>query len=141
MKTLLIKWFTAFNACLIRLTRGALGSQLGTQTILLLHNVGRKSGKEYVTPIAYFYLDGIYFVVASNWGRETNAAWYHNLRTQPRTLIEVKGQKIPVKAHEAQGREYARLWTYAVEQHPPYLDYQKMTTRQIPIVVLEPVKD
>jgi deazaflavin-dependent oxidoreductase (nitroreductase family) len=140
MKTLLIRGFTAFNAFLIRVSGGRLGSQLGSQTILLLHSVGRKSGKAYVTPIAYFQVDEVYFVVASNWGRETNAAWYHNLRANPRTKIEVRGQEIPVMAHDAQGREYVRLWKYAFEHHPPYLDYQKMTTRQIPIVVLEPVK-
>jgi deazaflavin-dependent oxidoreductase (nitroreductase family) len=140
MKINLIKWFTAFNAFLIRVSGGRLGSQLGSQKILLLHSLGRKSGKEYMTPIAYFQLDEIYFVVASNWGREANAAWYHNLRAHPQTVIEVKGQTIPVLAHVAEGREYARLWTYAVEQHPPYLDYQKMTSRQIPIVVFAPVK-
>jgi F420H(2)-dependent quinone reductase len=140
MKDLLIKWFMAFNAFLIRVSGGAIGSKLGTQTILLLHNVGRKSGKHYITPIAYFYLDGIYFVVASNWGRDANAAWYHNLRANPRTRIEVNGKEIPVIARDAQGREYVELWKYAVEHHPPYLEYQKMTTRQIPIVVFEPVK-
>jgi F420H(2)-dependent quinone reductase len=140
MKNLLIKWFMAFNAFLIRVSRGKLGSQLGTQSILLLHSLGRKSGRQYVTPIAYFCLDGIYFVVASNWGKDANAAWYHNLRAQPQATIEVKGQEIPVIAHDAQGREYARLWQYAVEHHPTYLEYQKMTKRQIPIVVFEPVK-
>ena len=117
-----------------------MGRQLGSQTILLLHSVGRKSGKAYVTPVAYFYVDDLYFMVASNWGRDANAAWYHNLRANPRTRIEVKGREIPVVAHDAQGREYARLWKYAVEHHPPYQEYQKMTTRQIPIVVLKPVK-
>ena len=82
-------------------------------------------------------MDDIYFVVASNWGRDTNAAWYHNLRANPQTSIDVQGKEIAVLAHDAQGREYARLWKYAVEHHPPYLDYQKKTTRKIPIVVFE----
>ena len=140
MKNLLIRWFSAFNAFLIRVSKGTIGSRLGTQTILLLHSVGRKSGKHYITPIAYFYLDGIYFVVASNWGKGTNAAWYHNLRANPRARIDVNGEEIPVIARDAQGREYVELWKYAVEHHPPYLEYQKKTKRQIPIVVFEPVK-
>jgi F420H(2)-dependent quinone reductase len=140
MKNILIRWFTNFNAFLIRVSGGAIGGKLGTQTILLLHSVGRKSGKQYITPIAYFHLDNLYFVVASNWGRDVNAAWYHNLRANPQAKIEVAGKEIPVIAHDAQGREYVELWKYAIEHHPPYLEYQKMTKRQIPIVVLEPVK-
>jgi deazaflavin-dependent oxidoreductase (nitroreductase family) len=138
MKDSLIKWFTAFNAYLIRVSHGKIGTKLGTQSILLLHHVGRKSGKGYVTPIAYFSLDGFYFVVASNWGKDFNAAWFHNLSAFPRALIEVKGTTIPVETSEAQGDEYNRLWNFAVEHHPPYLDYQKMTKRHIPIVIFKP---
>jgi deazaflavin-dependent oxidoreductase (nitroreductase family) len=141
MKNLLIKWFTAFNALLIRVSGGMLGSKLGTQDILLLHHFGRKSGKEYITPIAYFFLDGFYFVIGSNWGRDTNAAWYHNLRASPRALIEVKGKKISVDAREAHDDEYNRLWKFALERHPPYLDYQKMTKRHIPIMIMIPVNE
>jgi deazaflavin-dependent oxidoreductase (nitroreductase family) len=140
MKTLLIKWFTAFNAFLIRISGGKVGGKLGSQTILLLHSVGRKSGKHYTTPIAYFQVDEIYFVIASNWGRDANAAWYFNLQANPSTSIEVDGKNIPVLARDAQGQEYTRLWKYAVEHHPPYQDYKKMTRREIPIVVFEPVK-
>jgi deazaflavin-dependent oxidoreductase (nitroreductase family) len=102
--------------------------------------VGRKSGQLYVTPIAYFYLNGYYFVVASNWGKDANAGWYHNLRANPRVRIDVDGRELDVTARVAQGREYAQLWTHAVERHPPYAEYQKKTKRQIPIVIFEPVK-
>ncbi len=128
------------NAFLIRVSGGRIGSKLGSQTILLLHHTGRKSGRSYLTPIAYFYREGVYLLVASNWGREQQADWFLNLRAHPRAEIEVKGKSIPVVAHEAQGEEYADLWTFATEKHPPYLAYQKRTTRQIPIVVLEPVE-
>jgi len=139
MKNQFIKWFMALNTFFIRASGGRLGAKLGTQAILLLHHVGRKSGKKYITPIAYFYLDEFYFVVASNWGKDVNAAWYHNLIAFPRTLIEVKGKTIPVEAREARGDEYDRLWKYALERHPPYLDYQKTAKRKIPIIILIPV--
>jgi deazaflavin-dependent oxidoreductase (nitroreductase family) len=129
----------ALNTFFIRASGGRLGANLGTQTILLLHHVGRKSGKSYITPIAYFFLDGFYFVVASNWGKDVNAAWYHNLFALPRTLIEVKGKTIPVEVRETRGDEYDRLWKYAVERHRPYLDYQRMTKRIIPIIILIPI--
>jgi deazaflavin-dependent oxidoreductase (nitroreductase family) len=139
MKNLWIKSFMAINTFLIRASGGRLASRLGTQTILLLHTTGRRSGKKTVTPIAYFYLDDVFFVVASNWGKDLNAAWYHNLMANPRAGIEVNGKLISVLAREALDDEYARLWKYATEHHPPYLDYQKMTTRRIPIIVLVPI--
>jgi len=129
----------AINTFAIRVSRGRIGSQLGTQAILLLHSRGKISGKQHITPIAYFQIEGYYFLVGSNWGREQNAGWYHNLMMEPRTIVEVKGEKIPVEASPAVGQEYDRLWNYAIEHHPPYLHYQEMTKRHIPIVVLKPV--
>jgi F420H(2)-dependent quinone reductase len=140
MKDIFIKWFMALNTFLIRISGGRIGSNLGKQTILLLHSVGRKSGKPYVTPIAYFQHDGYYLIVASNWGKDEQADWFLNLKKQPHTTIEIKGRTIPVETHEAQGDEYARLWKFATEKHPPYLNYQNMTTRHIPIVILQPKK-
>ena len=139
MKDIFIKWFMALNTFLIHISNGRMGSKLGTQTILLLHTVGRKSGKQHETPIAYFYHEGQYLIVASNWGKDKQADWFLNLKEQPRTVIEVRGQSIPVEAYEAEGDEYARLWKFATEKHPPFLNYQSMTARHIPIMVLQPM--
>ena len=128
----------ALNTFAIRVSRGRLGSQLGTQTILLLHTVGRRSGRRFVTPIAYFHTNGYYFLVGSNWGKPRQADWYHNVLAGPHTTIEVKGRKISVEARQAEGQEYERLWNYAIEHHPPYLHYKEMTKRHIPIIVLQP---
>ncbi len=141
MDGLSLKIFMAMNTFAIRLSRGRIGSQLGTQTILLLHTTGRHSGRKFVTPIAYFFTEGVYFLVGSNWGKPRQAAWYYNLLAQPQTTIEVRGKNIHVESHVAQGAEYDRLWQYAVEHHPPYLHYQEMTSRHIPIVVMEPVTE
>jgi deazaflavin-dependent oxidoreductase (nitroreductase family) len=139
MNKTFLKLFMATNVLVIRVSRGRLGSQLGTQTIMLLHSTGRKSGREFVTPIAYFHTEGFYFLVGSNWGKEQNANWFYNLMAQPRTVIEVKGKKILVEAHQAEGVEYERLWKYAIDHHPAYLHYKEMTSRHIPIVVLQPI--
>jgi deazaflavin-dependent oxidoreductase (nitroreductase family) len=139
MDGLPLKIFMAMNIFAIRISRGRIGSQLGTQTILLLHSEGKRSGRHYITPIAYFFVDGYYFLVGSNWGKERNAGWYHNLLAQPRTTIEVRGKIIPVNARPAEGLEYDFLWKYAIDHHPPYLHYKEMTNRHIPIMVLTPV--
>jgi deazaflavin-dependent oxidoreductase (nitroreductase family) len=139
MNKIFLKTFMALNTFAIRISRGRIGSQLGTQDILLLHSLGQKSGRQHVTPIAYFQTEGFYFLVGSNWGKPQNAAWFHNLLAQPRTIVEVKGKRIPVEASQAYGQDYARLWEYAIQHHPPYLHYQEMTRRHIPIMILKPV--
>ncbi len=139
MKDFFIKLFMGINAFLIRLTNGRIGGKLGTQTILLLETTGRKSGQPRVVPIAYFFHEGKYLIVASNWGKEKQAAWYLNLKKNPRATLTVSGKKIPVESHEAQGGEYDRLWKFATERNPPYSEYQKMTTRKIPIMVFQPI--
>jgi F420H(2)-dependent quinone reductase len=138
MNDTFIKWFMDINAFFLRISRGRIGSRLGTQTILLLETTGRKSGQPRVIPIAYFFHEGIYLIVASNWGKDKNADWYLNLQKQSRATLQVNGKKIPVEAHDAQGEEYERLWKFATEKHPPYLHYKEMTTRHIPIVVFQP---
>ena len=139
MKDFFIKLFMDVNAFLIRTTNGRIGSKLGKQTILLLETIGRKSGQPRVIPIAYFFHEGKYLIVESNWGKDKHAIWYLNLKKTPRATLTVNGKKIPAEAYEAQGDEYARLWKFATECHPPYLDYQEMTSRQIPIVVFQPI--
>lgn len=139
MKNNLIKWFMKINAFLIHISRGWIGSNLGTQTILLLETIGRKTGQPRVIPIAYFLHEGRYLIVASNWGKDHEADWYLNLLKTPRAKLTVHGKTLPVEAHPAQGDEYARLWAFATQKHPPYLNYQKMTSRHIPIVVFQPI--
>ena len=137
MKDTFIKWFMDINAFLLRISKGRIGSKLGTQTILLLETIGRKTGQPRVIPIAYFFHEGKYLIVESNWGKDKHADWYLNLLKNPRAKLVVNGKPIPVEAHDTQGDEYARLWKFATERHPPYLNYQKMTSRHIPIVVFE----
>ena len=139
MKDIFIKWFMALNSLLLRVSRGRIGSRLGTQTILILHTIGRKSGQDRAIPIAYFAYEGRYLIVASNWGKDRQADWYLNLKKDPHARLEINGKTIAVIAREAQGEEYERLWKFATERNPPYLEYQKMATRHIPIMVFERV--
>lgn len=140
MKDFFIKLFMDFNTFLLRFSRGRIGSNLGTQTILLLETIGRKTGQPREIPIAYFFHEGKYLIVESNWGKDKHADWYLNLLKNPRANLTVKGKTIPVQAHDAQGDEYVRLWDFATRKHPPYLNYRKMTSRHIPIVVFDMIE-
>ena len=77
--------------------------------------------------------DGLPPEVAS----EIHPDWYKNLDATPDATIQVRGERIPVRAHAASGDERARLWGRMTEVWPAYDDYQQRTDRQIPVVVLE----
>lgn len=139
MKNFFIRIFMTINTFIIRSTHGRIGARLGTQTILILNTVGRKSGQPRSIPIAYFFHEGQYIIVESNWGKDNHADWYFNLQKRTRASIEVKGKTIKVNARFAEGKEYIRLWEYVTKKHAPYLEYQKMTERKILIVILVPI--
>jgi deazaflavin-dependent oxidoreductase (nitroreductase family) len=133
-----IKIFTAANAFLFRITKGRLGNRMGGQSVLLLHTVGRKSGKVYTTPLSYYRDGNAYLVVASNWGKEVHSDWFYNLQRHPRATIQVGATTITVEARPAEGDEYTRLWTLVTKQNDQYLKYQKGLARKIPIMILTP---
>lgn len=133
-----IKALMAMNVLIYRLTRGRLGSKMAGQSVLLLHTVGRKSGAAYITPINYYQDGEAYVVVASNWGKDSHPGWFYNLMHQGTATIQVKDQRIRVRARQATGEEYARLWSTVTSPNDYYVGYQKQTKRQIPVVVLTP---
>jgi F420H(2)-dependent quinone reductase len=140
MRTLFIRLFMAINKLIFQISRGKIGQKLGSQSILLLHTYGRKTGKERIIPIAYFVKENKIIIVASNWGKENQAAWYLNVSKNHHAILELNSKQLKVFAHEAVGEEYDILWQYVTEKHPPYLDYQKMTSRRIPIMIFDEEK-
>jgi deazaflavin-dependent oxidoreductase (nitroreductase family) len=112
--------------------------QNGT-TILLLHTKGRKSGKEYVNALIYREFGNDYLIVASKGGAPEPPEWFRNLEANPDTVIQIKDKEIPVRARIATDQEKPAMWAHMTEVWPDYDEYQKRTSRQIPVVVLEPV--
>jgi len=108
---------------------------------LLLTTTGRKSGDKYLFPLFYGPTGKSYFVVASKGGAPEHPGWYRNILANPEVEIQVGTNKMPARARTATGEERARLWKQAVVFWPPYADYQvKAGAREIPVVVLDPVK-
>ncbi len=135
-----IKVLMAINIFLYRLTGGVLGGRMMGQNVLLLTTVGRRSGKERVTPVNYFRDGENYLLVGTNWGKPGQAAWYLNLVKHPEAYIQVKQLKLKVDARDADRDEYPRLWAYVTSLNPFYPRYQAQTRRRIPIVILTPQK-
>lgn len=106
---------------------------------LLLTTVGRKSGKPTTLPLIYGKDGSNYLVVASKGGAPEHPSWYQNLVAKNLVEVQVADRKFKAVARTAQGDDRRRLWNLMADVYPPYNDYQKQTTREIPVVVLEPV--
>ena len=129
---------SAIHRLYYQLTRGAIGAGSAGMPILLLTTTGRKTGKPRTTPLHYV-TDGENIVLAaSNGGRPRHPLWWLNLETGPEAEVQVRHQKRRVKAEKASGEERERLWRLLVTAYPYYEEFQKATTRKIPVVVLRP---
>ena len=121
-----------------RATRGVVGHRFpGSPPMLLLDHVGAKSGTKRTSPLVYAEDGHDLVLVASKGGNPKNPAWYHNLKANPDTTIQVGSEKRPVHARVATDEERKRLWPKVVEVYSGYDGYQKRTDRTIPLVVLE----
>jgi deazaflavin-dependent oxidoreductase (nitroreductase family) len=120
-----------------RETDGERGYHWRGTAILLLTTTGRVSGEERTTPLIHRVDDDKWVVVASKGGAPEHPDWYKNLEADPRATIQVKSERIAVRARAAQGDERTRLWRLMKEVWPPYEEYQEKTEREIPVVVLE----
>jgi deazaflavin-dependent oxidoreductase (nitroreductase family) len=107
---------------------------------LLLTTTGRKSGEKFIFPLFYGKAGDSYIVVASKGGAPQHPGWYRNLLANPEVEVQVGTAKMKARARTATGEERARLWQKALEFWPPYADYQRKTEREIPVVVLDPVR-
>jgi deazaflavin-dependent oxidoreductase (nitroreductase family) len=108
-------------------------------SVLILTTTGAKSGETRENPLAYTRTGDDYVVIASKGGAPTHPAWFHNLLANPEVKVEVLGETIPVLARVAEGEEHQRLYDAHAAVMPGFADYQRKTTRKIPVVVLEPL--
>lgn len=115
------------------------GSQFGgpeKTTTLLLKTIGRKSGKEYITPLIYDRAGDEYVIIASNGGRDFDPAWFTNLTAKPSVRFQVAEDRFEGSWRVAEGDERTRFWSQMTNYYPPYNDYETRTDRLIPVVLL-----
>jgi len=107
------------------------------RTVLLLHTIGAKSGKEHLTPVAHTKDgDDRYVIIASKGGAPDNPDWFYNLLAHPKVTVEVGTEKFEAKAAVQSEPERTRLYEQMGAAMPGFLEYQKKTSRTIPVVVL-----
>ncbi|GAA4249449.1 nitroreductase family deazaflavin-dependent oxidoreductase [Dactylosporangium darangshiense] len=123
-----------------RANEGKVGGPFAGAPLLLLHTVGARSGAERVSPVMYQKVDGGYAVFASKGGAPTNPDWYHNLLANPQVTAEIGTGTVDLVARVAEGDERERIWTAQKTAYTGFADYEAKTTRQIPVVILEPAR-
>lgn len=130
-----------FNAQVIeefRANGGKAGGMFEGMPLVLVHNVGARSGKEYVTPLVYLGEDGRTFVFASKAGADNHPGWFHNLKANPDTTIEIGSDTVDVVAVELTGEERDRIYEAQKARQPQFAEYEAKTDRTIPVIELAP---
>lgn len=135
----LIGLVAPLHARLALATNGWVSPNLGGRPGIILETIGRRSGTPRRVVLTYLPDGERIVVIASNYGREGHPAWYRNIEAQPSVTIIYKRFRRPYRARIAVGEErltYLRATddaTYGV-----YAAYARKTSREIPVVILEP---
>lgn len=137
-KTRLTSAVWRVHPTLYRLTKGKVGGRIGALDVIVLTTQGRRTGEPRSVALMGFDDDDRMVVCGSNAGEPQAPAWVHNLRANPRGVVQRGARVFDVVAQEAEGDERARLWERLVALDPGYVEYQARTSRRLPLMVLCP---
>jgi deazaflavin-dependent oxidoreductase (nitroreductase family) len=131
---LMIRWFN--QRTMNRLRRK--GGKFMGMDALVLTTIGRKSGAERSSPVAWFPgRDSSWLIVASAGGAPKNPAWYYNIAAHPdRVQIEMAGRKVAVTAEQLHGAERDEAWQQITAAAPRFAQYERKTDRELPVIRL-----
>jgi len=128
-----------FNKTIIeefRANGGKVGGQFAGAPLLLLTTTGAKSGKTRVNPLAYLEDGDRYVIIASYAGADHNPPWYHNLLAHPDVTVEVGSERLDVHAEIVPEPQRTELYRRMASIMPPFAEYERKTTRKIPVIAL-----
>jgi len=133
----LFKLFVKGHVWLYQSSGGRRGATMGGRKILLLTTTGSKTGKPRTVPVVPFFDGGETYVIASMGGAPEHPAWYKNLRANPEVGVQVGPDQWKARAVVVdEGADRDRLWNKIATEMPNFGEYQKKTTRVIPVVRL-----
>ena len=132
---------TSKSSTEFRANEGRVGGNFAGTPMVLVHHVGRKSGKEYVSPVVYLPKDGdddSIYIFASKAGAPVNPDWYLNLVAAGQATVEVGASAYPVTITELSGDERDRVFAEQVRRMPGFGEYESKTAgiRTIPVLEL-----
>jgi deazaflavin-dependent oxidoreductase (nitroreductase family) len=124
-----------------RANEGRVGGPFEGAPITLVHHRGRKSGREYVSPMMYMVDEGdaaTIFVFGSKSGAPTNPDWYYNLKSAGLAAVEVRTETYEVTVSEVSGDERDRVFEKQARRYPGFAEYAEKTAgiRTIPVLAL-----
>jgi deazaflavin-dependent oxidoreductase (nitroreductase family) len=109
-------------------------------THCLIRYTGRKSGKSYIKPLIYGNVGGEIVIVASKGGADEHPEWYLNIAASETIGVQIATQAFEATWREPEGAERHDVWEYMCHLYPPYIAYQRSTSRHIPLVMLTTAK-
>ena len=119
-----------------RANAGKVGGYFAGAPLILVNSVGAKTGAALTTPLVYLPDGDTWVIFASYGGAPKSPAWYHNLKANPDTTIEVGAEIIEAHATEVTGAERDALYATQASRFDNFNEYQAKTTRKIPVVRL-----
>jgi len=119
-----------------RANEGKVGGQFVSMDLLLLHTTGAKSGLPRINPVACMADGDRNIIIASKAGAPTNPDWYYNLAANPEVNVEVGTEQFQALARVAAEPERTELYNKVAAKYPGFAEYQRQTTRIIPVVIL-----
>jgi len=133
-----MKYMMKLAVFLYRVSGGKIGGSVNGFPVLLLTTTGRKSGKTHTNPVAYIQQGDEYLISASYAGQPKNPAWFLNLEKTPDAKIELSGKSMNVHAEIASSDERTQLYELFKAKGSNFVEYEKKTTRKIPVIRLKP---
>src|SRR5262245_1885586 len=131
-----LRAFMGLHKAVYRLSGGRLGGKMGNLRILLLTTTGRRSGQPRTVPLVFFEDGERLVVMPSKGGDPRDPLWWENLKKNPEANVQVGVERRHMRARLASVEERARLWPRVKRENPTYAEYEKRTTREIPVVLL-----
>jgi len=138
-----------FNAAVVeefRTNGGRVGGAFEGAPLTLVHHRGRRSGREFVSPMMYMPDDqdpDTIYVFASKGGAPSHPDWYHNLTAAGAAEVEVGTERYPVTVTEVTGADRDRIYAEQARRYPGFAEYKQKTAgiRTIPVLALRRRQD
>ena len=122
-----------------RANDGKVGGYFADNTLLLLHTIGAKSGKQHVNPLVTFEDDGRLVIVASKGGAPSHPDWYYNILANPIVQVEYEADKFQAQAEVMDEPERTRLYEKMESKMAAFTEYKQKAGRVIPVITLTPL--